>query len=179
MSPQAYGQALVALLGLGTADLVALNAWAIPRALAVETVVHAATTPPAPAPVSDTEPQLPPRVEPTPEPQPAPREPALERDPARILFHKGTWWVGPAARRSIREAHARILDSQSVELVGHADPSGSAAINRRVSANRATAVEALLIAAGIAPERIRTRALGATHATGTALDRRVEIWIEP
>jgi hypothetical protein len=38
---------------------------------------------------------------------------------------------------------------------------------------------ALLIAAGIAPDRIRIGAFGETRATGTALDCRVEIWIEP
>jgi outer membrane protein OmpA-like peptidoglycan-associated protein len=208
MNARAYGHAALALLGLGTADLVALNAWAMPSLLAVgemprapshdavrvpkpaaahgggegsgapESAFNAATQPPA-EPVNSG-----PRaaIDHHPEPSedaafgPAPN---LQRDPALILFHKGTWWVGPASRRALRGSFDRVQQSSLVELEGHADATGPSTVNQRISENRAAAVEALLVSAGIEPERIRIRALGETHASGTALDRRVEIWIEP
>jgi outer membrane protein OmpA-like peptidoglycan-associated protein len=221
MNARAYGQALFALLGFGTVDLVALNAWAVPSLLAVdvarpaapapkavrapnraaahgggegagasapETNFNAATQPPAaPEPVNSrlrvAEPvNSTPRANVrTPSPsrgallEPAPN---LQRDPALLLFHKGTWWVGPASRRELRGAFEHVQQSSLVELEGHADATGPSDVNQRISENRAVAVEALLVNAGIEPERIRIRAFGETHASGTALDRRVEIWIE-
>jgi outer membrane protein OmpA-like peptidoglycan-associated protein len=206
MNARAYGQALFALLGLGTADLVALNAWAMPSLLAADAMrrapgdetggvakpaaahggaegsgaletTRAAATQPQPEPLNS-----PPRAA-IDRPRPShhsvsERAPNLERDPALVLFHKGTWWVGPASRRSLRAAFERIQYSPLVELEGHADPTGPSAVNQRMSENRAAAVEARLVGAGIEPERIRSRALGETHASGTAFDRRVEIWIE-
>jgi outer membrane protein OmpA-like peptidoglycan-associated protein len=200
MNARAFGHALFALLGLGTADLVALNAWAIPGVLALdaaqpklrdaveaprpaansgaegaggsdapETDFNAATQPPSEAPpqaVVDND-------------RPTEPDPKLERDPALLLFHKGTWWVGPASRRAIRNSYERISRSRVVELEGHTDADGSSEINQRISENRAAAVQAYLIGTGIKPESIRIRAVGETHASGTALDRRVEIWIEP
>lgn len=201
MSPRAYGHALFALLGIGAADVVTLNSWAVPAALAMraadapaateesepkpartdegaegaggsaaaETDISAATQPAEPAAVVDR-----PRGE-----QPSDGEPKLERDPALVLFHKGTWWIGPMSRRAIRGSLERVRPSRIVELEGHADPSGTHEINQRISEQRALAVESYLVGAGIEPERIRVRAFGETKANGTALDRRVEIWIEP
>jgi outer membrane protein OmpA-like peptidoglycan-associated protein len=187
MNKRTYGRALFALLGFGAADLVALNAWALPAVFSVNVLRPATSFSPATsapprvdsvapdrevaqvAPIAQQDSQEPP-------PQPAP---ALSRDPARILFHKGTWWVGPASRRAIHLAHSRIRSSRIIELEGHADASGPSKINQRISEKRAAAVEALLIAKGVAPERIRVRAFGETRATGSVFDRRVEIWTEP
>ncbi|HET6336516.1 MAG TPA: OmpA family protein [Polyangiales bacterium] len=85
----------------------------------------------------------------------------------------------PASRRAIRSSFERISRSRIVELEGHADADGSSEINQRISENRAAAVQAYLTGTGIKPESIRIRAVGETQASGTALDRRVEIWIEP
>lgn len=206
MSPRAYGQALVALLGIGTADVVALNSWAVPGALAMgasdipaaseesepkpartdegaegaggsaapETDYNAATQPGEPVAAAPAA-----AIDRSHADDRGHAEPQLQRDPALILFHKGTWWIGPASRRALHGSLERVRPSRIVELEGHADPSGSTEINQRISENRARAVEAYLQSAGIEPERIRVRAFGETKASGTAFDRRVEIWIEP
>jgi len=71
-----------------------------------------------------------------------------------------------------------------IEIVGHTDSTGSAAVNERLSWGRARAVANYLIARGIAPERLRVRGVGASepiasNATpeGRAQNRRVEIRI--
>ena len=208
MNARAYGQAALALLGLGTADLVGLNAWAIPSLLAMDETPHAPSHDggrvPKPAaahgggegsgaPETDFNAATHPRAEAVNSPpravidhSPTPSEdaafgpaPTLRRDPALILFHKGKWWVGPAGRRALRGSFDRVQQSSLVELEGHTDATGPSTVNQRISENRAAAVEALLVRAGIEPERIRVRALGETYASGTAFDRRVEIWIEP
>jgi outer membrane protein OmpA-like peptidoglycan-associated protein len=200
MKARAFGHALFALLGLGTADLVALNAWAIPGVLAVDAArpkTRDAVEAPRPAanggvegaggsdaPATDfnaaTQPpsEAPPQAIVTHD-GPSEPDPKLERDPALLLFHKGTWWIGPASRQAIRSSLERISRSRVVELEGHADADGSSEINQRISENRAVAVQAYLTGTGIKPESIRIRAVGETQASGTALDRRVEIWIEP
>jgi outer membrane protein OmpA-like peptidoglycan-associated protein len=207
MNARAYGHAVLALLGLGTADLVALNAWAMPSLLAVDTTPRALGHEPVEVPkpaaangggegsgaietafnAATQHPAKPTSSAPraaidrprSSQDTTVERAPNLRRDPALILFHTGTWWVGPASRRALRTSFDRVQQSSLVELEGHTDPTGPSAVNQRISQNRAAAVEALLVRAGIEPGRIRIRALGETHASGTAVDRRVEIWIEP
>jgi outer membrane protein OmpA-like peptidoglycan-associated protein len=67
---------------------------------------------------------------------------------------------------------------------GHTDSSGSAAINRRLSEQRASAVRDALIERGIAGDRLSAEGLGADRpvadnatAAGREANRRVEIWI--
>lgn len=69
-----------------------------------------------------------------------------------------------------------------IEIVGHTDSTGSAALNERLSWGRARAVMSYLVGRGIASERLRVRGAGATepiasNATpeGRAQNRRVEI----
>jgi OOP family OmpA-OmpF porin len=69
-----------------------------------------------------------------------------------------------------------------IEVVGHTDSTGSAALNERLSWGRARAVVSYLVGRGIASERLRVRGAGAaepiaSNATpeGRAQNRRVEI----
>ncbi len=73
-----------------------------------------------------------------------------------------------------------------IRVEGHTDSTGTEAYNLRLSQERADAVKRLLIARGVAPDRViaigygesRPRA-GNSTAQGRQLNRRVEVFIEP
>ena len=210
MNKRAYGQAMVTLLGLGTADLAVLNLWAVPGWLEDEPVtdMRSATDDPAratsavsgtghlprTAASSDPSPPIAARDPATSAPVlpasnaaaptapaavivPGRREPRVADHRASILFHRGTWWVGPAGRRTLRVSLQQLTPEGRITVEGHADESGSAEINRRISARRASVVAGLLVQAGIDPARIDQRAHGEAQASGTGFDRRVELII--
>lgn len=60
----------------------------------------------------------------------------------------------------------------SFEIVGHTDQSGNAPANRAISARRAQSVESYLVARGLPPARVRSRAAGATEPFSAATDLR-------
>jgi outer membrane protein OmpA-like peptidoglycan-associated protein len=69
-----------------------------------------------------------------------------------------------------------------IEVAGHTDNTGSAAINQRLSQARAAAVRAYLARKGVAPVRMVARGYGPndpvapnTTAEGRARNRRVEL----
>ena len=73
----------------------------------------------------------------------------------------------------------------AVLVTGHADPSGNAAINEKLSGARAEAVRAALVAAGVPADKITTSAKGSSDPTadnstaeGRALNRRVDISVK-
>jgi outer membrane protein OmpA-like peptidoglycan-associated protein len=79
----------------------------------------------------------------------------------------------------------REYSNLSARIEGHTDSSGSAAINRRLSEQRAAAVKDALVKRGIAGERLSAEGLGADrpiadNATdaGREANRRVELWID-
>ncbi len=114
-----------------------------------------------------------------------------ERLAVKFLFRPGStalFWPDPAVsppygmwlREIARQAGAR---SACLELTGHASPTGSAAVNDRLSRGRAERLRALLAAERPSlSERTRARGVGAREpliGTGAddasdALDRRVE-----
>lgn len=72
-----------------------------------------------------------------------------------------------------------------VRIAGYADPRGSQAYNSELSLRRAQGVAAVLLAAGVAPERILIEAHGKTESTsadgdldGYAFERRVTVRLE-
>lgn len=197
MNRRAYGQAMVALLGLGTADLAALNLLAIPELFepATTEVSSATDAPVRAAPVAKVaapspQPKAAAPVQPVvaepestaPRPQATVPEPPAARSAARaesqtLLFSRGAWWISPSKRRALEDAIARLGPNAIVEVDGHADYTGPNDVNQRISERRAAAVVDLLLRSGIAPGRIRKRAHGENQPTGTGNDRRVEIII--
>ena len=126
--------------------------------------------------------QPPPPPPPVAAPAPAPA-PALVRT-YRVFFNWDRADLTERAREIIAEAanNARRVQTTRVEVAGHADRSGSAAYNQRLSQRRADAVAAELIRQGIAPDEIAVSAYGESRPLVPTADgvrepqnRRVEI----
>jgi len=108
--------------------------------------------------------------------------------PQDILFATGDANLSGALRGDLTALASSInsYPNTTVNVIGHADNTGSAAFNQDLSARRAQAVSSVLIQSGVAPSRIRSIGRGedapiATNLTpeGRALNRRVEITITP
>lgn len=110
----------------------------------------------------------------------------LERLRTQLVFESGGATLTSDGRRSLENV-ARIMREEpglGVVIEGFTDDRGSAEKNRRLSEQRARAVRAALVAAGVAANRIVTRGLGESYpvasnasAAGRQLNRRVEILI--
>jgi outer membrane protein OmpA-like peptidoglycan-associated protein len=106
--------------------------------------------------------------------------------PNDISFDTGRYDIKPNLR-PILDQFANGLSQQpamEVKIVGHADNSGTDAINNPLSMNRAASTRDYLIARGISSTRIMTDGRGsrepvATNATaeGRAKNRRIEIFL--
>lgn len=99
--------------------------------------------------------------------------------------------VGSAAlSRQLEPALAQLADgllrnpTETVQVVGYTDSTGSDAINVPLSRSRARSVRDYLVGRGVAGQRITTAGMGAADpvasnatAQGRALNRRVEIFV--
>lgn len=108
--------------------------------------------------------------------------------PQDILFATGDANLSGALRGDLTALAASInaYPNTTVNVIGHADNTGSAAFNQDLSARRAQAVSSVLIQSGVSPNRVRSIGRGedapiATNLTpeGRAQNRRVEITITP
>lgn len=108
--------------------------------------------------------------------------------PEGILFASGSAAVSGAAQDDLY-AVARNLNqypNSRIEVVGHTDNTGSAALNADLSQRRAQSVAGILAAAGVSPARLIATGASYTQpvasndtAEGRARNRRVEILIRP
>ena len=101
-----------------------------------------------------------------------------------VLFAAGKAEVGPGAKRSIDKLaeFLRAYPRRNVLIEGHTDNSGNEEFNIQLSQQRADAVRDLLVARGVAPQRIRTKGYGPKFpvvdndtAAGRQQNRRVEV----
>lgn len=193
-----HSQALFAFLGLGIANLAALNHWALPGTF-TETEVNSATDAQAVSILRPT--PVPEPVQPTaahvnslpsaagPEPTPAAAVTAEASPPAAqvatatsasavVEFQRGTWWIGRRGRNVLRDSLAQLPRGQVViEIDGHADAAGPRGLNQRISEERAQAVAALLEHSGLTAAQIEVRAFGERKPRKLGSNRRVEIRI--
>jgi len=101
-----------------------------------------------------------------------------------ILFASGSSQLNPKAR-DLLKAMAAVLKrygSTHIDVEGYTDTAGAAALNLRLSEQRAKAVADILLAEGVAPPRITTKGLGESFPRVPTRDgvseprnRRVEI----
>jgi outer membrane protein OmpA-like peptidoglycan-associated protein len=101
-----------------------------------------------------------------------------------VLFAPGKADVGPGAQRSIDKLadFLKAYPKRNVMIEGHSDNLGNEDFNVRLSQQRADAVRDLLVARGIAAQRIRTKGHGPKFpvvdndsAAGRQQNRRVEV----
>lgn len=108
--------------------------------------------------------------------------------PEDVTFPTGSAVVNAGFRPALRDV-ARSLRAHpysTVQVVGHTDNVGTAAFNRQLSLDRASAVARILVAEGVNGGRVTYAGRGlsepiATNGTaqGRAMNRRVEIVITP
>lgn len=168
-----HGYVLIAFLGLGAADLGALNLWALPGIFTV-TEADAASDTQQPTAAVHPQPKAANHYDATP---PAVAE-AIPDENARILFGRGSWSVDRPGRATLRDLIASgYREHVLVEIDGHADAAGPAELNQRISEQRAQAVAAVFLRAGVAADQIQVRAFGERSPSQDGRSRRVEIRI--
>jgi outer membrane protein OmpA-like peptidoglycan-associated protein len=103
-----------------------------------------------------------------------------------VLFDAGKATVGPGAQRSIDKLaeFLKTYPKRNVLIEGHSDSFGNEDFNLKLSQQRADAVRDLLVARGIASQRIRTKGYGAKFPlvdndtpVGRQQNRRVEVLV--
>jgi outer membrane protein OmpA-like peptidoglycan-associated protein len=114
------------------------------------------------------------------------RDALQEAFDVEVYFHTGqAALTGAVAERVERLGEImKGFDDFAIVIEGHADPRGDETYNDQLSAERAAAVRDALIRAGLAGEKITTRASGERSATSAegdidamALERRVDVSI--
>jgi outer membrane protein OmpA-like peptidoglycan-associated protein len=96
----------------------------------------------------------------------------------RLFFRLGNFAVGPNGRATLEQLLGQLTsDNQPILIVGSADPSGPEQLNETLSDARAQSVADWLVEHGIERARIQARGIGNTGAAGSAMDRRVDIWL--
>ena len=103
-----------------------------------------------------------------------------------ILFPTNGTTLSNASMESLSKFATEMTDlpETDIQIYGHTDNTGTAAVNERISTQRAQAVEAFLVSKGIAKSRMESQGMSynlpiADNATaeGRAQNRRVEIYI--
>lgn len=107
---------------------------------------------------------------------------------ADALFETGSAWLNPNVRSELDELAADIRqrdDLQRVFIAGHADNTGSDAVNDPLSQARADSVAEYLAEQGVSQELLQTRGYGSQDpvasndtADGRSRNRRVEVTLE-
>jgi len=127
------------------------------------------------------------KAKPTPAPKVEPKKPAFEPVVLKsgALFASGKASLGNDGLSELDALAAKIKATdtiRSIEIIGHTDSMGDAAMNQKLSESRAAAVKAYLVKQGIAADRITASGMGEDKAVadndtaeGRAQNRRVEV----
>jgi outer membrane protein OmpA-like peptidoglycan-associated protein len=172
--PSAQSQAVpITIQTTGTAKAPPVAARPVPRPAAP------AVPKPAPLPAPDTT-----RARPPVAAAPAP-SPALPTGPAplvlpTVLFKQATATLLPTSHAALDKLATELQAQPQVRLriMGHTDRLGESDKNQVLSEQRAAAVKAYLVKAGVAADRLETTGYGDTrllHPSPDARNRRVEV----
>lgn len=103
-----------------------------------------------------------------------------------ILFATGKSDLSSASRNELAKFASKMKDMEDADITiyGHTDNTGSAAVNEKLSADRANAVRYYLVNCGIVPGRMNSEGMSYnmpvadnSTAEGRAQNRRVELFI--
>lgn len=105
-----------------------------------------------------------------------------------VLFNVGSSVLKPGGVEEVQQFAQQLLvrgKLKSIDVVGHTDGSGSAALNNKLSLARAAAVRDVLIESGVTNVMISVFGVGSSEpvanndsAAGRAMNRRVEIRVK-
>jgi outer membrane protein OmpA-like peptidoglycan-associated protein len=123
---------------------------------------------PPPPPPAYEPPPAPPVIDTPPPPPMQPQEPVVQRPVARefvVYFPFDQSVLTPEAQTVVQEAasYAQQGNATQIQVVGHADTSGSAAYNVRLSERRARAVADAMVGLGVNPGGITADWRGETQ----------------
>jgi outer membrane protein OmpA-like peptidoglycan-associated protein len=108
--------------------------------------------------------------------------------PGAISFATNSAQLTPNFYSSLNQVAGSLKEyaDSNVQIIGHTDSTGPAALNQQLSVNRANAVVVYLSAQGIEPTRMQALGMGPSQpvadnrtSEGRAQNRRVEIKIIP
>lgn len=108
--------------------------------------------------------------------------------PQDILFDVNSAELRGSIRSDLGELSRsiQVFRDTTVDIIGHTDSTGEAAFNQALSQRRAQSVQSVLVANGVAPNRLRAIGRGESQPvadnltdTGRQQNRRVEIIIRP
>ena len=161
------------MTGCGAGQTVAKVEERAPMTAAIEPRMEPVEVQPLAAPALKEEKSLdmePAAAEPMPEPEPVamPEPPAPQPEmttlAADALFALGSHQLKPAARASLDEFAAKLqdMDYDVIKITGHTDPTGKAALNDKLSRQRAESVKRYLVSRGIQADRIQTEGVGSS-----------------
>jgi outer membrane protein OmpA-like peptidoglycan-associated protein len=106
--------------------------------------------------------------------------------PSDAGFKTGSAQLNPKLLPALDQLAAGLQQnpSETVQVVGHTDNTGSDAVNNPLSQDRAQSVQSYLESRGVQAQRITTQGLGSQYpvapnetAEGRAMNRRVEIFV--
>jgi OOP family OmpA-OmpF porin len=144
---------------------------AMPAPVPAEPRVEAVEVQPLPVPTLREEKSLevepaaaPPQPEPEPVAMPEPPKPQMTTLSADALFALGSHELKPTAKAALDEFSSKLgsMDFERIKIVGHTDPTGKAALNDRLSRQRAESVKRYLVARGIPADKIETEGVGSS-----------------
>jgi len=112
-----------------------------------------------------------PKPAPPPPPPPAPAKQVTTLS-ADTLFALSSYQLRPAARAKLDEFAAQLdqLTYDTIRIIGHTDPTGSAAGNERLSLARAESVKSYLVSRGVRADKILTEGMGSSMPMVTDKD---------
>jgi OOP family OmpA-OmpF porin len=167
-----------------------LSSWSAPafRCGGASAAPQVAMTPP-PAPTPPPEPVKPP--EPEPEPQPPPPTAALKANMIElsetVQFETDSAQLVDRSKQLLDDVARELADHpevKKVQIEGHTDAVASKKHNMKLSQDRVASVKAYLLAKGVEPKRLTTKAFGETKPIGSnkteegrAKNRRVDFRI--
>ena len=106
--------------------------------------------------------------------------------PSDAGFASGSAHLNPKLQPALDQLAAGLQQNptETVQIIGYTDSTGSDALNNTLSQNRAQSVASYLVSRGVQGQRVATQGLGSQNPVGSndtvegrAMNRRVEVYV--